>query len=158
MRAAAVCRFLWVLLLGIFMMPVGVEAAPMHEIVSVSSSVVEEDGTTFLRTEIGLSKGSADYTVKTGSILHPNRLCIEIENTKAGDVTKEMRLDAAYAKSARIREKDKNTQVLFSLAGLAEDEGFRISTLEADKKNKKPFVSLLIFMRQDMCPGAMLMA
>ena len=139
MKAASVCRFLLVLLLGFFMMPVGVEAAPMHEIVSVSSSVVEEDGTTFLRTEIGLSKGAADYTVKTGSILHPNRLCIEIENTKAGDVPKEMRLDAAYAKSARIREKDKNTQVLFSLAGLAEDEGFRISTLEADKKNKKPF-------------------
>ncbi|WP_462331991.1 N-acetylmuramoyl-L-alanine amidase family protein [Schwartzia sp. (in: firmicutes)] len=134
-----VCRFLLTLLLCVFMIPGEVEAAPSHEIKYITSKVVEEDGNTFLRMEIGLSKGAAEYTVKNGSILHPNRLCIEIENTKPGDVQKEMRLDPKYAKSARVRGLDKNTQVLFSLAGLAENEEYSITTIEADKKHKKPF-------------------
>lgn len=139
MRGTVIGRFLWMLLLCVFMMPAAVEAASPHEIVSMDSYFVEENGATILRTEIGLSKGEADYTVKTGSILHPNRLTVEIENTKPGSVMQEERLDPAYAKSARIRALQKNSQVIFSLAGAAEEGNYEVYTLKADKKKKKPF-------------------
>ena len=114
-------------------------AAPAQRVVSFQSQVVEEDGQTFLRCEIGLSQPPEAYTVQGGGLLRPKRLLVEFSDTALGEVQREYTLDGTYGRRAMFYEVEGHVRVDVAMIAPAEDANYRVSTLPPDKQNKLPW-------------------
>ncbi len=123
----------------LLLLPATALAQPAQRVVSFHSQVMEENGQTFLRCEIGLSQPPAEYTVKGGGVLRPKRLLIEFADTGMGDVPRDVTLDEAYARQAVFREEEGLTRLAIAMTAPAEETNYRVSTREADKKQKLPW-------------------
>lgn len=132
-------RFLYLALCCLFLLSTSAMAAPAQRVVSFQSQVMEEDGQTFLRCEIGLSQPPAEYTVKGGGILRPKRLLIDFSDTALGDFQREYLLNDAYGRRAIFYEVDGHVRVDVAMVALAEEANYRVDTLPPDKQNKLPW-------------------
>ena len=131
--------FLYLALCCFFLLPTLGMASPVQRVVSFQSQVMEEDGQTFLRCEIGLSQAPADYSVKEGGVLRPKRLLIDFPNTDLGDFPREYPLGDTYARRAAFYEAGDHARVDVAMVAPAEEANYRVSTLPPDKQNKLPW-------------------
>ena len=132
-------RFLYLALCCLFLVSTSAMAAPVQRVVSFQSQVMEEEGQTFLRCEIGLSQPPADYTVKGGGVLRPKRLLIDFSDTDLGDFPREYPLGDTYARRVMFYEAGDHVRVDVAMVALAEEANYRVATLPPDKQNKLPW-------------------
>lgn len=123
----------------LFIVPLTAFARPTQRIISFQSQVMEEEGRSFLRCEIGLSQPILDYTVKGGGILRPKRILLEFPDTVLGDVERDIPLDKTYARQAAFHEIKGCTQLSIAMLAPVEEDSYRVRTFEADKKKKLPY-------------------
>ena len=135
--------FRWVSWVGVFMafvcglcLPRLAEAAS-HELNYFQTSRVKIDGANALRIEIGMTGEEPKYTVKEFTYLR-RQLVITLPNTARGKVKNLIRLKGDLAKEVRIRENGDNLQITIDCVNPPTSENYRISTLPAERRKKKP--------------------
>jgi len=111
---------------------------PVHEINYFQSHVMQENGQTLLRIEIGLNRPDPEYKVQVNAA-KPKQLLLDLENTEIGDIRKDITLDGKLARFMTFRELERrHTQVMVAMsqpaAGL-----YRVYTQAADRKAQKPY-------------------
>ncbi|MBQ8698006.1 MAG: N-acetylmuramoyl-L-alanine amidase [Schwartzia sp.] len=110
-------------------------AAPARKVTSFQSQVVNENGQSFLRIEIGMNGPIKDYQVKGDGILHPNRLTIDVDRAEKGDVRAEIPLDRQFAKTLRFQDAGKKLRIMVGMQVPANEQNYRVYTLEKDRRN-----------------------
>ena len=135
--------FRWVSWVGVFMafvcglcLPRLAEAAS-HELNYFQTSRVKIDGANALRIEIGMTGEEPKYTIKEFTYLR-RQLVITLPNTTRGKVKNLIRLKGDLAKEVRIRENGDNLQITIDCVNPPTSENYRISTLPAERRKKKP--------------------
>ena len=131
-------RFFGILAFCLCLIPSLAFAASARRVVSFQSQVVTEERQSFLRIEIGMNGPIQDYTVKGDSVLHPNRLTVEIDKAEKGDVRSEIPLDRQFAKTLRFQESGKKLRIAVAMQVPASEQNYRVYTLEKDRHAGKP--------------------
>ena len=111
---------------------------PVHQINYFQSHVIEENGRTLLRIEIGMNRPDLKYTAQVNAA-KPKQLLLELENTEIGDIRPDITLDGKLARFMTLRELERrHTRILVALAQPA-DGMYHVYTQDADRKAQKPF-------------------
>lgn len=130
---------LLLLLLTLTAVPVAFAGKPVHKLNSFQTSMVQEDEQEFLRIEIGMNRKDLEYSIREDE-MSDQQLVINLENTKAGKLKKDMPLEYELASGVKIQEPEKkHTVVTVSLKNDVRDGNYKVYTLEEDKKEKKPY-------------------
>ncbi|BAL83687.1 putative N-acetylmuramoyl-L-alanine amidase [Selenomonas ruminantium subsp. lactilytica TAM6421] len=111
--------------------------ADEHKLNYFQTSRVKIAGRNALRIEIGMTGGEPRYTVKTHSYLR-QELVLELPNTQRGRVKSYIPMTNGLANQVRISEVGNSTQIAVELANPVTRDNYRISTLPAERRLKKP--------------------
>lgn len=135
--------FLALLLLPLLCMQPGqAEAArhsAVHELNYFRSFETEAEGRQVLRLEIGLSRDELDYAVTEKQGLR-KQLILDLQNTKPGKVRKNIKLNNEVASSVSVQKPERNrTQILIDLSDKYIEGAYKVYTVEADRKARKPY-------------------
>jgi len=137
--------FRWVSLVGVLVafisglwLPQMAEARSghSHELNYFQSSKVKIAGAGALRIEIGMTGDDPKYTVK--DYLLRKQLVITLPNTGRGKVKRHISMKNDFAKQVKIAETDGNTQITIDLTKPPVEGSYRISTMPAERRTKKP--------------------
>lgn len=125
----------------------------VHELDYFHYEVVEEPAESLLRIEIGMNRPIADYKVSENS-MKPKQLIIDLPNTEIGELRTDITLDGKYARYMTLRELERrHIQVMISFTRQVKEQQYKVYTLEADRKQGKPF-RLVIDIAQQAAPAA----
>lgn len=121
------------------LMPHTVSAADPAEFNYFNSSVTQVDGEEVLTVELGLNNDRVSYRVANRLYL-PQQLVLRFADTIPGRLRHEMKLTGELGKRVLVQETElEQTQVSIELNFPVTEDCYKIKTLPADKKNKKPF-------------------
>ncbi len=114
-------------------------AAPIHKLNYFQTSTFDRDGQDVLRIEIGMNKEDLDYKVTVKPYL-TRCLILDLKSTRPGKLKDDIPLKSDLAKRVRIQELEVNhTQVSIYLNIEATEDAYKVYTLPADRKEKKPY-------------------
>ena len=135
--------FLALLLLPLLCMQLGqAEAArrsAVHELNYFRSMETEVDGEQVLRLEIGLNRDNLDYTVIEKQRLR-RQLVLDLQETKPGRVKKNIKLNNEFVSAVKVQEPERrHTQILIDLTDKYIEGTYKVYTVEADRKERKPY-------------------
>ncbi len=137
-----ICRLVVFLgcVLGLWgMLAMDCQAAPSHELETFHYKTHTIDGRKWLRIEIGMSRDKLDFEVAENPE-KPYQLLILMKNTKRGDVKENIGLDRKIARYMTLKKTNKNDlQVMVAVDTSLEQHEYKVYTLEADKKSRKPY-------------------
>ena len=108
-----------------------------HELNYFQTSKVKIAGSNALRIEIGMTGEEPRYTVKELSFLR-KQLIITLPNTEKGKVKSLIPLKSDFATQVRISEVGENLQIAIDFVNPPSSDNYRISTLPAERRKKKP--------------------
>ena len=108
MRKLEWFRCVGILAFCLWLFPSFTFAASARRVVSFQSQVVTEGRQSFLRIEIGMNGPIKDYTVKGDSILHPNRLTVEIDKAEKETFGPRYRWIASLQRRFVFRNREKS--------------------------------------------------
>ncbi len=140
--------FRWARLVGVLvtlaaffigMLPNGAEAARAdeHKLNYFQTSRVKIAGRNALRIEIGMTGNEPRYTVKEHNYLR-QELVVNLPNTQRGKVKSFIPMTNGLASQVRITEVGNDTQIAVAFTNDVNPNNYRISTLPAERKLKKP--------------------
>ena len=113
-------------------------AARALELNDLQYQVVEEDGRSVLRIEIGMSRADVSYTVQKDSA-KPKHLIVAVQDAKLGAMRTDATLDGALGRFMTLREAGRRgVEIMVSFASEVEDQNYAVYTLPADRSAKKP--------------------
>lgn len=137
--------FRWVSLVGVLVafvcglwLPQMAEAgtAQSHELNYFQTSKVKIAGASALRIEIGMTGEEPKYTVKESYLR--KQLVINLPNTNRGRVKSSISLKNDFAEQVKIAEVGGSAQITINLVNPPASGNYRISTLPAERRVKKP--------------------
>ena len=108
-----------------------------HELNYFQTSKVKIAGANALRIEIGMTGDEPQYTVKELSYLR-KQLIITLPNTERGKVKSFIPLKNEFATQVRISEVGENLQIAIDFVNPPSKDNYRISTVPAERRKKKP--------------------
>jgi len=122
------------------LLPVKVSAADdPAELKYCGVTTAKVDGEDVLTVEIGLSGDKIDYRVANKLYL-PQQLVLQLNNTVPGRVPEETKLDGNLGERILTRQTELDSTKISLEMNFAVTEGsYKIYTLPADRKQKKPF-------------------
>ena len=124
----------------------------VHELNYFHYEVVDAPEGDLLRIEIGMDRSITDYKVSENPN-KPKQLTIDLPNTEIGALRSDITLDGKFARYMTLRELERrHIQVMVSLAKQVKDQQYKVYTLEADRKQGKPF-RLVIDVSLQPAPG-----
>ena len=140
--------FRWARLVGVLvtlaafflgMLPNGAEAARAdeHKLNYFQTSRVKIAGRNALRIEIGMTGDEPRYTVTTHNYLR-QELVLNLPHTQRGRVKSYIPMTNGLANQVRITEAGSSTQIAVELANPVTSDSYRISTMPAERRLKKP--------------------
>ena len=113
-------------------------AARALELNDLQYQVVEEDGRSVLRIEIGMSRADVSYTVQKDSA-KPKHLIVAVQDAKLGAMRTDATLDGALGRFMTLREEGRRgVEIMVSFASEVEEQNYAVYTLPADRSAKKP--------------------
>ena len=128
-----------VLLLCLMLLPGACLASSTHELNYFQYHVVQEDGRSILRIEIGMNRDKLEYNVSTNRY-KPKQLLIDLQNTEPGDIRKDITLDGKLGRYMTVRELERrHVQLMVSFASPVQAQNYKVYTLDADRKARKPY-------------------
>ena len=125
------------LLLGV-MSSFAFAKSQVHELTGVQTSKVKVGGEEVLRVEVGVNSDGLSYRVATRSF-RPKTLILELEDTIPGRLRHETKLSGTAVKLIAQEVQVQHTQLQLTLTQPVEESNYKVYTLPADKKAKKPF-------------------
>jgi N-acetylmuramoyl-L-alanine amidase len=135
--------FRWASLVGVLavvlmMLPFKAEAAGQNELNYFQTSNVEVEGRKALRIEIGMTEENPDYKVTEMTFLR-RQLIIDMKNTRQGKLRDNIALKGNLAKKVNLEKQGDNLRVSIDFVNEVNSNNYRISTLPAERRSKKPF-------------------
>ena len=117
----------------------GAEAAQSdeHKLNYFQTSRVKIAGRNALRIEIGMTGNEPRYTIKTHSFLR-KELVVDLPHTQRGRVKSYIPMSNGLADQVRITEVGDSTQIAVALVNPVSRDSYRISTMPAERRLKKP--------------------
>ena len=109
-----------------------------HELNYVKAYDTEAEGKEVYRVEIGISKAGVGYKLNNKSY-QPNTLVLDMEDTIPGRVRHEVSLTSLATKVKAQEVELGKTRLQIEFKSPIEEMDYKIYTLEADRKNRKPF-------------------
>lgn len=131
------CLSFFLLALAIFVPEVC--AARAHEIKDLNYQVVEEEGRSILRIEIGMDRENVSYTVQKDPA-KPKHLLVDMQETQIGSARTDATLDGTLGRFMTLRSAGaRSVQIMVAFASDVEDQNYAVYTLPADRPTKKPY-------------------
>lgn len=97
------------------------------------------EGRDWLRIELGIKGGKAEYTESVHE-LTPKQLHIILADTGRGEVKSDISLDRKIAKYLTLRQDGNGAlDLMVSLTKPVSEQAYKIYTADADRKGKKPY-------------------
>ena len=127
----------------IFCIPMMCMAASRQPVHNVSyfhyAKTQSDDGLDILRIEIGFDRPDVEYTAAVNQY-KPKQLLLDLSNTKLGDIRQDITLDGKFARYMTFRELEaRHTQVMISFGKDTASQAYKVYTMPADRKAKKPY-------------------
>ncbi len=127
------------------------EAAASRELNYFQYENYTHDGRNWLRIELGIKGGEAEYTTEVKE-LTPKQLHVVLSDTARGKVKSDIALDRKIAKYLTLRQGAENSlDATITLDNNVADQAYKIYTADADRKGKKPY-RLVIEIAEDKLP------
>lgn len=114
-------------------------AASVHQMNYFQTSTVEKDGRNVLRIEFGVDRDDLEYKETVKPYL-PRCLILDLKNTNPGKLKDDIHLKNELARRVRIQELEINhTQISIDMNMDATEDTYKVYTLPAERKAKKPY-------------------
>ena len=121
---------------GLWLPQMAEAASHSHELNYFQTSKVKIAGADALRIEIGMTGDEPQYTVKESYIR--KQLIITLPHTEKGRVKNLIRLKNEFAREVKFSEVGENVQIVIDLLKPPSAGTYKISTLPAERRKKKP--------------------
>ena len=149
------CLPVLALALGV-LLPQGAEAR-QAELNYFSSEKTTVDGQEGWHIEVGVSREDVKYEVKEKSVLK-KEIVLDLQDTARGGVARHIKQTGPLVSDVQIdeirAEGDRHTQVRCAIRPGAGDVAYRVTTLAADRRARKPYRLTLDIYRKPVAPPA----
>lgn len=113
-------------------------AARALEINDLRHEMVDVDGRSVLRIEIGLNRAGASYTVQKDPA-KPKHLIVTVQDAKLRSGRTDATLDGSLGRFMTLRaEGQRHVKIMVAFASEVEDQNYAVYMLPADRNAKKP--------------------
>ena len=113
-------------------------AARALEINDLQHEMVDVDGRSVLRIEIGLNRADASYTVQKDPA-KPKHLIVTVQDAKLRSGRTDATLDGSLGRFMTLRaEGQRHVKIMVAFASEVEDQNYAVYMLPADRSAKKP--------------------
>ena len=113
-------------------------AARTHELNDLHYGVVEENGRSVLRIEIGMNREDVSYMVQKDPV-KPKHLIVDVQDAQLGAIPTDATLDGSLGRFMTLRAAgQRHVEIMVAFADDVAEQNYAVYTLPADRSAKKP--------------------